>query len=203
MSFFPPLPEPEPEPERPRQYPVFPGQPPENWLPGLAPWCLVLARTDHTVVALSQAAAYPQGVALAVTMVQRPGTEEEGHPHWRMHHGIASVLRVGAVFADGRRALVDDTFTPPGVEVGESAAHLTPQEGSGGGLTSRQTYWLWPLPPAGPLEVYCEWLARGIPETKVELDAGDLVAAAARAVELWPMPEVSGDYGWTWPSSGM
>ncbi|MGZ4599748.1 MAG: hypothetical protein ACXVYY_10300 [Oryzihumus sp.] len=107
------------------------------------------------------------------------------------------------MFADGRRALVDDTFTPPGVEVRESAAHLTPQEGSGGGLTSRQTYWLWPLPPAGPLEVYCEWLARGIPETKVELDAGDLVAAAARAVELWPMPEVSGDYGWMWPSGGM
>src|SRR6476646_8771511 len=89
MSFFPPLPEPEPEPEQPRQYPVFPGQPPENWLPGLVPWCLVLARTDDTVVALTQAAAYPQGVALAVTMLQRPGTEDRGYPHWE--EGTASI----------------------------------------------------------------------------------------------------------------
>ena len=201
MSFFPPLPEPEPRHEPPRQYPVFPGQPPENWLPGLVPWCVVLARTDDTVVALTQAAAYPQGVALTVTMLQRPGTEARGHPHWQME-GTATMLRVGALFADGRRALVDDTFVPPGVEVDGSTAHLTPQEGNGGGLTSRQSYWLWPLPPAGPLGVYCEWPGRGIPETKVELDAGDLVAAAARAVELWPMPEVTGDYGWTWPSHG-
>ena len=33
------------------------------------------------------------------------------------------------------------------------------------------------------------WRDRGIPETSVGLDAGEAVAAAARAAELWPMPQ--------------
>jgi hypothetical protein len=36
------------------------------------------------------------------------------------------------------------------------------------------------------LTFVCEWPALGIAETRVDLDAGLLHAAAARAVRLWP-----------------
>jgi hypothetical protein len=33
-------------------------------------------------------------------------------------------------------------------------------------------HWVWPLPPAGPFALVCEWPSRGIGETRVEIDAG-------------------------------
>jgi hypothetical protein len=32
----------------------------------------------------------------------------------------------------------------------------------------------------------CEWPARGIAESRVEIDAGSILEAAGRAVTLWP-----------------
>jgi hypothetical protein len=46
--------------------------------------------------------------------------------------------------------------------------------------------WVWGLPPPGPLAFVCEWPARGIPETRVEIDAGLVLEAAGRAVAIWP-----------------
>ena len=46
--------------------------------------------------------------------------------------------------------------------------------------------WVYGLPPPGPLAFVVEWPARGIPETRVEFDAGLVLAAAARAVRIWP-----------------
>jgi hypothetical protein len=62
---------------------------------------------------------------------------------------------------------------------------LMPRGGGGGGLTYEFGYWLWPLPPAGPLRFACAWPDEGIEETTAELDAA-IRDAAARAVELWP-----------------
>lgn len=46
--------------------------------------------------------------------------------------------------------------------------------------------WLWPLPPAGPLRVVCQWLDQDIDLTVTELDTQPLLDAAARAHPLWP-----------------
>jgi len=46
---------------------------------------------------------------------------------------------------------------------------------------------LWPAPP-GPLAFVVEWPARGIPESRVEIDAGLVLKAARRAVPIWPDP---------------
>ena len=46
--------------------------------------------------------------------------------------------------------------------------------------------WIWGLPPPGPLAFVCEWPARGIPESRVEIDAGLVLEAAGRAVPIWP-----------------
>ena len=51
-------------------------------------------------------------------------------------------------------------------------------------------WWAWPLPPAGPMEFVCEWLALGIPESRAGLDAQLILDAAGRSIRLW-----SGDEG--------
>jgi hypothetical protein len=50
---------------------------------------------------------------------------------------------------------------------------------------SRYSFWLWPLPPAGRLEIVCEWPAAGIPLTRTELDASEVLAAASRAQTIF------------------
>lgn len=196
MSFFPPLPEPEPEPVQPRHYPAWPGQQPQNWLPGALGWAVELARTGDTAVWLSNALAYPQGLAFTVGTLLRPGTEGDEPPLWH-RRSPGAALRVGVAAADGRQALAEEEHLPSAEAALQdpSALHLSPHGGGGGGLDFQQVFWLWPLPPAGSLRVYCEWRDRGISETSVEIDAGEAVAAAARAVELWPMPQPAEDEG--------
>ena len=51
-------------------------------------------------------------------------------------------------------------------------------------LISRR--WMWPLPPAGPLDFVCEWLAFGIAESRAGIDARLILDTARRSVRLWP-----------------
>ncbi|MFD1504600.1 hypothetical protein FE374_06010 [Georgenia yuyongxinii] len=55
---------------------------------------------------------------------------------------------------------------------------------------AERDYWLWPLPPPGPLRVVCRWPARDIETTVGDLDADVIRDAAARARPLWPDPGV-------------
>ena len=48
------------------------------------------------------------------------------------------------------------------------------------------SYYVWPLPPDGPLRFVCEWPAYGIGESRVEMDAALILDASARAVRFWP-----------------
>jgi hypothetical protein len=47
-------------------------------------------------------------------------------------------------------------------------------------------WWVWPLPPAGPLEFICQWPVYGIGETRVGIDGQVILDAARRSVQLWP-----------------
>jgi hypothetical protein len=40
--------------------------------------------------------------------------------------------------------------------------------------------------PTGPFAFVCEWPARGISESRAEIDAVSILDAAGRAVTLWP-----------------
>jgi hypothetical protein len=40
--------------------------------------------------------------------------------------------------------------------------------------------------PTGASDLVCEWPARGIPETRAEIDASLVLEAAAQAVPIWP-----------------
>ena len=47
------------------------------------------------------------------------------------------------------------------------------------------SFWLWPLPPPGPLTWVGQWPDRNLSESVVEVDATILEAAASEAEQLW------------------
>ncbi|GIJ43323.1 hypothetical protein Val02_02090 [Virgisporangium aliadipatigenens] len=181
MGFFDqrPAQPPPPEPARPAWLPD------EAVLPGAVPETTVLARTDDVVVALGDLHAYPNGFAFTLTVVLREPQREGGGRFLRHFHARplpADFLRFGLRFADGT---VLTNLDPRPADPDEEGPRLLPQGGSGGQRRHEQRYWVWPLPPSGPVDVVCEWPARGIPETTVALDGDVVREAAGRAVTLF------------------
>ena len=155
----------------PRRQPDWIG-PPENMAGGTLELDLVLANTGRVAAVLQGAIAYPTGVELRLGLFRRPDGAMRFEPFERARFGIG--------LPDGRK-LTDLRWE----EDPEATARLVQRGGGGGGLTWDQDYWLWPLPPEGTLQIAFAWPDEGIDETVVEIDAGPIRAAAARAVELW------------------
>jgi hypothetical protein len=176
MSFFeqdpPPVPD-EPEPRQPEW-----AAPPENVAGATVPFDLVLANTGAVAVVVGGMTAYPNGITFTVRVLRRePGPDDL---FLRLHHPGPGGLRLGVELADGSRVLAERGGDP-----GEGPM-LTSRGGGGGGLAYEIEYWLWPLPPDGPLRFACAWPDEGVEETTAELEA-PIREAAGRAVELWPV----------------
>ena len=116
MSFFDSIPAPPPEPPHRLPRPFW--QRSEVVIPGSVPADLVLVRTDQAAVAVGSVRAYPNGFQF--TVYTRLRTEDEtrgpfmGDPFERHRPGRAGsddVLRLGILYADGRRAAT--TSGPP------------------------------------------------------------------------------------------
>jgi hypothetical protein len=168
--------------------------PPHNVLPGIAPVQLIVARTDETVAAVAGIQAYPAGFSFTLSLRLRnlsvreeqrlpylfDSTDPEDDPL------AGDFLRFGVQFADGRKATTLDH--PPYDPEGQAPDRPVLREygGGGGGTWWDMEYWLWPLPPAGPFAFVCEWPARGIAESRAEIDAAAILEAAGRALTLWP-----------------
>lgn len=185
MPFFDDV-EPPPEPEvhvEHRQPPW--AEAPATVVPVTIALDLLLVRTPDWAVWIGAASATPAGIAFTVTVLGRTGTVDPHAMHPRMDGGAAAAPRFGVGFADGRKAVAGDHRRMPTGDAEHEIA-LAPRGGSGGGRRWTQTYWLWPLPPSGPLTFAFAWSAEGIEETTAEVDGGPLRAAAAQAVELWP-----------------
>ena len=191
MSFFeapPPLEQP---PELPQ--PAWLG-PPANVLGAAVPLRVVLARTEEVAVAVTDASAYPTGVELTLAVRVRRESHDAAFLHVDPIHGPYprrgglpdELLRFGVELADGRKATSVSGFPAWDHEGEPEQPVLIPRGGGGGGRSWDQRFWLWPLPPPGLLALVCEWPAHGVSLTRVEVDAGEIVDAAARAEELWP-----------------
>jgi hypothetical protein len=63
---------------------------------------------------------------------------------------------------------------------------LRPHSFGGGPPDWNLSYWVWPLPPAGPATFACEWAAYAIPETRADIDGQLIVDAARHSIQLWP-----------------
>ncbi len=201
----------EPEPTFPVEHrrPEWLG-PPEGELGVAVPVGSVLARSDRGVVAVSHALAYSTGISfelVAHVAGLRPGRSDQFfHAQHIAHRGRRSdaddlpeeFLRVGVELADGARASNLTGRRPWGLpgETRPAGPLLVHAGGQGGQATETSAtwsvaFWLWPLPPDGPLRLYCEWPAAGIALASAQVDAGALRRAAAGAARLWSADESS------------
>src|SRR5262249_41204420 len=127
-------------------------------------------------------------------MLRRPERPRRGAPpRWHLHQWIEpgeelpeEFLRFGVQFADERAATNLGNRPFPLPQADPDHPLLVPNSGGGDDQRYDQQFWVWPLPPPGPLTFVCEWPAFGIPETREEIDAQLVLDAATRSIELWP-----------------
>ena len=208
MSDFFEAPPAPPEPEREYHPPPWLA-PPANVLGCLVPLQLMLARTDTVAVAVAGVTAYPAGLELTVSVRRRgKGRTALEEPPFGFHRAPrgeipAEVLRFGVQFADGRRATSLGGFSCP-PEQAPSHPTLTPRGGGGGGAQWDFGFWLYPLPPPGPLTFVCEWPSEGIELTRREIDGETIRQAAERAKVLWEDEARTSGHAMTaqWTQSG-
>ena len=183
MPFFRKSPAPEPAPRRVHH----PWNPPEAELPGIVPIStLHFDRSEQAAVAIIGIAAYARGFEFFLARRIRPGTpglDEDPTPEMlRRRRREPEDFSVSVQFSDGRTAISGrprGDFEPTGPIL---------QSRGGGGTSHSQLFqwWVWPLPPAGPLEFICQWPVYGIGETRTGIDGQVILDAARRSVQLWP-----------------
>jgi hypothetical protein len=207
VSFFPPPPSPDEPLQQQHRQPGWFG-PPDNVLGVGLPFRVVLARDERTVVAITGCTAYPNGAIFEIALRVRPGSlsvdEQRAlmhsnpfHPHAPFVPGERppELFRIGVVLADGRKATsLDDRRAIFGQEEPPADPVLLMRGGGGGHISWSASFWLWPLPPAGPLAFVVEWPLLGLPETRIETDGAEIAEAGASAEVLWP-DESSGGSG--------
>ena len=195
MGFFPDEPAeraPVPPPA-PRSIPPW-MQPPTDEYPVRLPVREFIVRTPETVITVSHVDVHRAGVLIALdTVVRRTGEAEE---RWQGSWGSVAGRgrpgepRMGLALGDGTAVLAHSRGRPPRLDEPPAGWSLRPIGGSGGGDSTeyRTSFglWLWPLPPAGALELVLEMLERGIPETRLTLDADAMLAAVPGVRPMWP-----------------
>jgi hypothetical protein len=179
-----------PEPDEPPTQPVW-AAPPDDEAGMVVPLNLLLTWSEEVAVRLLSATVFSTGFELA-TAVRTSEPIEALHESFGLHYRRRKsaelepgFFRFGLEFADGRKAT--NLGYPGSALRGDPSQPVLVPRGSGGGHRRWDgDWWVWPLPPAGPLSVVCEWPAYGIALTRQEFDAGVLLGAAAKVEQLWP-----------------
>jgi hypothetical protein len=189
--------------------------PPEGVLGGVVPLELLLARSDKAAVVIESATVYPAGMEFVIDVRWRERSEEwlwpGGYGRRRKHGGGLpdDLFRAGVQFPDGSKATslgsgldmpiavahgVEEQGVAAGLvaddeeseeEVVRSGPLLKLRSAGGGGQRYSQSFWLWPLPPEGPLSFVCEWPAFDIGLSRVDVDSALFRDAASRSRPLW------------------
>jgi hypothetical protein len=183
--------EPPPEPVTPAWYKQ------EDVVPRLVAVERVLAQTEDAAIAMSGLWCYPNGFEFGIDVVLRkPDRRGRLLSAMQMHHMLEAgdpippeVLRVGLQWSDGTRLtnLPRSSGAWPRGK-GPDGPIMLPGGRGGGNRSHNYQFWVWPLPPPGPMTVVCEWPHFHIGQTETTIDAQVILDAAARAVPLWPEP---------------
>jgi hypothetical protein len=172
--------------------------PPESELGVAVPARTVLASQPSIVIALTECVAYSNGFTVGIALRSMHfldhGSVGFGPP---MERPDDSALQIAIKFGDGRegaasghgpnaevmayyKAWRDDI--EPERPAGPVVSH---RKGGGGGKVWDFEYWVWPLPPDGPLTVSCEWRSEGVAKTSKELDGTAIRLAGNTSKNLW------------------
>lgn len=169
--------------------------PPRDVAPAVVPVELVVGRSEEAAIYVASVAVYPTGFAFELISVLATRDEPiDPRLMHRMHIRGAlpdgtvpdEMLRVGVRFADGSKATNLGGRGPGPPRDGPPDHPILLTRGGGGGDNQwRETIWVWPLPPPGPLAFVVEWPAFGIPLSEAEVDGTAILDAAARATPLF------------------
>jgi hypothetical protein len=164
-----------------------PWNPPEAELPGIVPIdTLHFDRSDQAAVAIIGMAAYARGFEFFLARRVRPGIpglDEDPTPEMRRRRlREPEDFPISLQFSDGRMAV---RGRPRG-DSEPTGPILQPRGGGGTSCSQLFRWWVWPLPPAGPLEFICQWPVYEIGETRIGIDAQLVLVAARRSIQLWP-----------------
>lgn len=157
-------------------------------IPAVLPAERLIARTDEVVISLGCFWVYPAGLEIEVSVDTKDEWSELdpfqfGRPP-RPDDGdelSPEQLRLGFRFANGAKVTSVGAGSAWPEEPGPKSPVFSSRGGRGSGGRSEADFWLWPLPPLGPLLFVCEWPVAGIPLTESELDAAAILDAAGRA----------------------
>jgi hypothetical protein len=174
---------------------LLPPRAPQRWarppavLPGPVGEELMLAHNDAAAVTITGLEAYPTGFDFWLRVMLR-----SDKPFGRRIDVIAQLhrprgrefLHLGVQFADGTMAtnLDQPPFHEPDAE--PAGPLLVENGGLGDQRRFDLSFWVWRLPPPGPVTFVLRWAACGIEDARAQIDAQRIRDAASRSVELWP-----------------
>ena len=200
MDFFDSFPDPPPPPEPPRVLPRPSWMKPVAALPTTVAENALIVHDERLAIAIGSLSVYPNGFEFTIHVRSR-GERDQIDPFGRRRYrdylrnssrteleDPSENLRVGILFADGRRAASNQPRHHLPLDQERDPDEVVIQLGSGGGSATHwdTSYWVHPLPQEGPLTIVMSWLAQGITEVRHEVDGAAVRAAAERAVQLWP-----------------
>lgn len=151
-----------------------------------------LLRSGSVAVLLRGMVAYAEGMEFDLDVIGTGDLKLRDAMLFQLHQPAGrggklprDLIRLGALFADGRRATSLDFLTrrdgPPELD---SHPLLVCRRAGGASGRWRFTWWLTPLPPPGPLTFECEWPSSGLPAARVTVDSAHLLSAWARSTHL-------------------
>ena len=175
--------------------------PPDDELGVAVPMQRRVASGAQAVIVLTDCVAYTSGFFLGVGIRKKHEPEPVRFPGARgfspPRPSDEMSLEVGVRFSDGR----ETARAGPGQSDAVSSWYRAWSEGqdpqapdgpiiamgSGGGGGKRwdMRYWVWPLPPDGPVTITCNWPAGGIPGGAVEVDGSAIRRAGRSSENLW------------------
>lgn len=168
--------------------------PPRDAVPAVVPIEQVVARNEKVGIFLAAIWVYRAGFEFDVFVVAKdPSSELDpfNYEHQLRAEQTGEIppeqLRLGFHFADGTTAAnTGDRFDWEG-EIGSvpKTPVMRGTRGTAGGGDWSQAFWVWPTPPAGPLEFVCEWPEAGIPLTRSELDSAAIRDASSRSLRIF------------------
>jgi hypothetical protein len=159
---------------------------------------MVVASQPRLFIAVTDCVAYSNGFTLGLAV----RSKDEIPPDmmgFGLHRepGDDPGIQIGIRFSDGRdsrgggrgpnRAVMDyyrewsegkDPLEPAGPVIGQ-------QGGGGGGQRYDFHYFVWPLPPDGPVTITCKWPARGLLTAGKELNGTAIRAAGLKSRGVW------------------